>query len=262
MDLYLILDLYMLTPGLTLETHLTVIVAGHVDFDTSENIAEMLLSVQTLIEGALGETGCKAYSWTEDHLTPGRVWVYEEWESSDTLDTHLNTDWYRNMLASLGSHQMLPPSEPIYKYRVAHQEPVYDDTPKARGHFFTADEPVKADMPVIVAGTIQFANAAQVPDILTSAKPHIDGALTETGCIAYSWTQCHLNPGRVQVYEEWTSSETLEAHLNSHFYRDMGAHLASFERIQTDSTIMKYRIDLQQPVYDETGVAKGHFIEP
>ena len=72
---------------------MTVIVAGHVDFDPSENIAEMLVSVQPLIEGALSELGCIAYSWTEDHLSPGRVWVYEEWKSSDTLDavsyTHL-----------------------------------------------------------------------------------------------------------------------------------------------------------------------------
>ena len=239
---------------------MTVIVAGHVDFDTTENISEMLHSVKPLIEGALSERGCRAYSWTEDHLTPGRVWVYEEWESSDTLDDHLNTEWYRNMLASLGSYKMLPPSQPIYKYRVEHLEPVYDETPKARGHFFTADEPVKTNMAVIVAGVIQFTEIDQVPDILISAKPHIEGALTEPGCIAYSWTQCHLNPGRVQIYEEWTSSETLEAHLNSHFYRDMGAHLGSFERIQTDSPILKYRIDLQQTVYDETGVAKGHFL--
>ena len=251
----------MLRVGLNQETHLTVIVAGYVDFDTSENIAEMLLSVQPLIAGALSETGCIAYSWTEDHLSPGRVWVFEEWESSDTLDAHLNTDWYRNMLVQLGSHQMLPPTRPIYKYRIEHQEPVYDDSPKARGYFFTAEESIKPDMPVIVGGVLQFANVEEVPEILKSARPHIDGALTETGCIAYSWTQCHVNPGRVVVYEEWVSSETLEAHLNSHFYRDMGAHLSSFERVQTDSPVLKYRVDLQQPVYDETGIAKGHFVE-
>jgi len=252
----------MLPVNLNQERHLTVIVAGYVDFDPSENIAEMLLSVQPLIEGALKETGCLAYSWTEDHLSPGRVWVYEEWESSDTLDAHLSTDWYRSMLTQLGSHQMLPPSRPIYKYRIEHQEPVYDDSPKARGYFFTAEENIKPDMPIIVAGIIQFADVNEVPEILKSAIPHIDGALTESGCIAYSWTQCHINPGRVMVYEEWTSSEELEAHLNSRFYQDMGAHLSSFERVQTDSPIMKYRVDLQQPVYDETGVAKGHFVEP
>ena len=90
-------------------------------------------------------------------------------------------------------------------------------------------------------------------------RDSIDGALTEPGCVAYSWTQCHLIPGRVMVYEEWTSSENLEAHLNSHFYRDMGGHLSSFERVQTTAPILKYRVELQEPVYDENGVAKGHF---
>ena len=73
-------------------------------------------------------------------------------------------------------------------------------------------------MKVIVAGYIDFENESEVPEILTSARPHIEGALKEEGCIAYSWTECHLTPGRVYVYEEWTSSETLSAHLASHWY--------------------------------------------
>ena len=77
-------------------------------------------------------------------------------------------------------------------------------------------------MKVIVAGYIDFEHPNEVSEILISARPHIEGALEEEGCIAYSWTECHLTPGRVFVYEEWTSSETLSAHLASHWYRDMG----------------------------------------
>ena len=69
----------------------------------------------------------------------------------------------------------------------------------------------------------------------------------------------HLTPGRVWVYEEWTSSETLEAHLNSHWYRDMGAHLRRYERKAGDNIIKKYRVDHEEPVYDDEGVARGHF---
>ena len=54
-------------------------------------------------------------------------------------------------------------------------------------------------MKVIVAGYIDFENAGEVREILTSARPHIEGALEEEGCIAYSWTECHLTPGRVYV---------------------------------------------------------------
>ena len=238
---------------------MTVIVAGQVDFDESENIAEMLRSARALIDGALREDGCIAYAWTEDHLTAGRVRVYEEWTSSDALDAHLNTDWYRGMLGHLGGFSMKPPTEPIYKYRIEHQEPVYDDSFVARGYFFTAEEQVKPGMPVIVSGCLDFTNPDEIPTILRSARPHIEGALTEDGCIAYSWTEDHLTPGRVRVYEEWTSSDTLEAHLNTHWYRDMGAHLGTFDRKEMTSPVLKYRVSQQEPVYDETGVARGHF---
>ena len=114
-------------------------------------------------------------------------------------------------------------------------------------------------MKVIVAGYIDFENAGEVREILTSARPHIEGALEEEGCIAYSWTECHLTPGRVYVFEEWTSSQTLSSHLASHWYRDMGGHLASFARKPRTNVIKKYLVELEEPVYDDTGVARGDF---
>ncbi len=87
----------------------------------------------------------------------------------------------------------------------------------------------------------------------------IEGALAEEGCIAYSWTEDHLTPGRVWVYEEWTTSEALSAHLASHWYRDMGAHLASYDRKPMTNIIKKYRVDHEEPVYDDTGTARGDF---
>ncbi len=114
-------------------------------------------------------------------------------------------------------------------------------------------------MKVIIAGSIDLADPSQVKEMLVAARPHIDGALQEAGCIAYDWTEDHLVPGRVHVYEEWTSSEALDAHLNDHWYRDMGAHLAKYPRKPSDRTIRKFRIDHEEPVYDSTGVARGHF---
>ena len=114
-------------------------------------------------------------------------------------------------------------------------------------------------MKVIIAGTLDLEDPSQVKEMLQSARPHIEGALQEEGCIAYDWTENHLVPGRVHVYEEWTSSETLEAHLQDHWYRDMGAHLSRYPRKATNSVIKKYRIDHEEPVYDDSGVARGHF---
>lgn len=115
-------------------------------------------------------------------------------------------------------------------------------------------------MKVIIAGTLDLEDPSQVKEMLQSARPHIEGALQEEGCIAYDWTEDHLVPGRVHVYEEWSSSETLEAHLQDHWYRDMGAHLGRYPRKATDNVIKKYRVDHEEPVYDDTGVARGHFL--
>ncbi len=114
-------------------------------------------------------------------------------------------------------------------------------------------------MKVIISGCMDLEDPNQAKPMLQAAKPFIEGALEEEGCIAYDWTESHLVPGRIHVYEEWTSSETLEAHLNSHWYRDMGAHLASYPRKASDTVIKKYRVEFEEPVYDDTGVARGHF---
>ncbi len=115
-------------------------------------------------------------------------------------------------------------------------------------------------MKVIIAGFIDLEDPTQVKDMLLSARPHIEGALKEEGCIAYDWTEDHLVPGRIHVFEEWASSETLEAHLQGHWYRDMAAHLAGYPRKPVTNIIKKYRIDHEEPVYDDTGVARGHFL--
>ena len=114
-------------------------------------------------------------------------------------------------------------------------------------------------MKVIISGSIDLENPGQVKEMIQSARAHIEGALEEEGCIAYDWTEDHLVPGRVHVYEEWTSSDTLEAHLQDHWYRDMGAHLSKYPRKPSDRVIKKYRIDHEEPVYDTTFVARGHF---
>ena len=114
-------------------------------------------------------------------------------------------------------------------------------------------------MTVIIAGIMELEDPSQMEDLLTKARPHIEGALAEEGCIEYAWTRDYMVPGRLYIYEEWTSSETLEAHLQSHWYRDMGAHLAQYPRKPMTRIIKKYRVDLEEPVYDDTGVARGHF---
>jgi quinol monooxygenase YgiN len=111
-------------------------------------------------------------------------------------------------------------------------------------------------MTVIVAGILEF-DAAIAEEALTSARAHIEGAYTEKGCVHYAWTLDPLNPGRVYVFEEWDTVEDLAVHLDDHWYADMRDHLGKYGL--KGASVKKYRVDLSEPVYDQTGKARADF---
>ena len=49
----------------------------------------------------------------------------------------------------------------------------------------------------------------------------------------------------------------LQNHFNNHWYQDMRVALAQFGIKGAD--VLKYRIELAEPVYDETGTARADF---
>lgn len=109
---------------------------------------------------------------------------------------------------------------------------------------------------VTIAGTIDFA-CDNVTPILVAASDMIAAAYAEPGCIHYSWTADVLHPGRIRVFEEWESTETLCAHLADPAYADMAAHLAASG--MTGADVHKYRVEAKEPVYDPEGRARGDF---
>ncbi len=111
-------------------------------------------------------------------------------------------------------------------------------------------------MAILVAGTIDFSPEAAV-DLIPAGKRFITAALKERGCIAYAWSPDPLRPGRIHVFEEWTDEQALADHFTGAPYRDMGAHLAAAGILGMN--VLKYRSDLAEPVYDETGVARADF---
>jgi len=65
-----------------------LIVAGHFDVKPErreEFIAERLETVRT----SRGENGCISYAFSPDPLDPGRVLLFERWESKEALAAHL-----------------------------------------------------------------------------------------------------------------------------------------------------------------------------
>ena len=77
-----------------------IIISGTVDIDPEQMEAAMT-AAKPLIEGALTQEGIMDYDWCPDPLTPGRIRVFERWESQQALENHFNNHWYQDMRVAL-----------------------------------------------------------------------------------------------------------------------------------------------------------------
>jgi quinol monooxygenase YgiN len=111
-------------------------------------------------------------------------------------------------------------------------------------------------MGIIIAGYLDF-DPDLAERLIADARPLIEAALAEPGCLAYDWSLDPLNPGRVHVFEEWASEQALAGHFAASPYEDMGAHL-NRAGIR-DMRVQKYRFDHAEPVYDDDGTPRPDF---
>ena len=109
---------------------------------------------------------------------------------------------------------------------------------------------------IVIAGSIDLDPALR-EEALAKGKPFIDGALTQRGCRHYTWTPDPFDKGRIWVYELWEDEEALASHFQNHHYADMGGNLG--QHGITGSEISKFRVDLEEPVYDDTGTPRADF---
>lgn len=116
---------------------MVIMIAGEVDFPP-ENRAAALSGAKRLIALALAEPGCRHYAWSADPHNPGRVHVFEEWDSAAELQAHLDGEAYRGMLAHLSGYSIL--SAETRKYRCDLVEPVYGPDGVATATFLTAKD--------------------------------------------------------------------------------------------------------------------------
>ena len=111
-------------------------------------------------------------------------------------------------------------------------------------------------MPIVISGEIDLDPAARERALL-DAKPLIDAALAEKGCVHYAWSADLSRPGRVNVFEEWATEADLAYHLSAEPYLKMAGHLAG---VGIKSAVTrKYRVDLIEPVYDPAGKPRADF---
>ena len=66
-----------------------VIVAGHFEVDPARR-DEFIAGREESMRTARSEDGCAVYAFTADPLAPGRVLLFERWESKEALQAHLH----------------------------------------------------------------------------------------------------------------------------------------------------------------------------
>jgi quinol monooxygenase YgiN len=116
---------------------MVILIAAEVDFP-QENRADALNGAKALIELALAEPGCRHYAWTADPHLAGRVHVFEQWDSAEELQAHLDGEAYRGMLAHLSGYSIL--NAETRKYRCDLVEPVYGPDGVATATFLTVKD--------------------------------------------------------------------------------------------------------------------------
>lgn len=109
---------------------------------------------------------------------------------------------------------------------------------------------------IIIAGQVDLA-PERIGEALEAAQPLIEGALTEPGCLEYDWCADARQPGRLRVFERWSDEASLAAHFRGEWYQRMRETLAEFGILGAETA--KYRVDLAEPVYDETMTARADF---
>lgn len=113
---------------------MTVLINGTVDVKAEDRAPALAAATDLMAETRL-QKGCQHYVWSADPTSETRIYVYENWDSSEDLSAHLAGPFYAKMLGILGSFGILDTA--VSKFKIAIEEPVYDPEGKPRGDFFT-----------------------------------------------------------------------------------------------------------------------------
>ena len=111
-------------------------------------------------------------------------------------------------------------------------------------------------MTTLIAGTVEIPGGAR-DQALADAAALMGETRAQKGCVHYVWAADPTSDSRVYVYENWTSTEDLAAHLAGPCYAQMLALLGKYN--VTSAEVSKFRTDLEEPVYDPEGRPRADF---
>jgi quinol monooxygenase YgiN len=112
-------------------------------------------------------------------------------------------------------------------------------------------------MMIIIAGTITIDPDRRQACLDATAALQQATRVDEPGCLAYVFGADPVEPSHISVYELWADAASLDAHFLHANYVATRALLGTHGI--TGSSVRKYRIDADAPVYNEHRIATTSF---
>lgn len=111
-------------------------------------------------------------------------------------------------------------------------------------------------MTIVISGYIR-VSAEKREQLLLGGRQYIQASRLEPGCVAYRWSADLSEPGVIYVFEQWTDEASLHNHFQCSPYQNT---LKMFgEAGMLDLEVNKYRVDIIEPVYDESSTPRADF---
>ena len=111
-------------------------------------------------------------------------------------------------------------------------------------------------MTVLINGSIHLPAENRETALADTAALVVE-TRTQKGCNHYVWSADPTSETRVYVYENWDSVEDLAAHLAGPYYQNMLVSLSKYG--VSDTQVSKFKIALEEPVYDPQGQPRADF---
>lgn len=111
-------------------------------------------------------------------------------------------------------------------------------------------------MTILIAGTVEI-DADKRDAALAEAASLMADTRDQQGCVHYVWSADPTSATRIYVFENWDATENLAAHLAGPFYAQMLGLLGKYG--VTSAEVSKFKIALEEPVYDPEGKPRADF---
>lgn len=111
-------------------------------------------------------------------------------------------------------------------------------------------------MPIVIAGQIRVP-ADKRAYLLATAQPLMTASRAETGCEHYHWSSDSADPELIHVFEQWRDEPCLREHFAGDPY--LGTLKLFAETCEFEADVRKFRVDIVEPVYDDSGTPRADF---